>query len=88
MGGWGSDSWRLVDNLGALWISQEAAAVALDDEVLDDEDVEPLVDDFALESDDEDEADDEDGEDEADAAAVLSSFALAPDLASDLLSVR
>jgi hypothetical protein len=66
---------------------QEAAAVALDDEVLDDDDDVELVD-FVPESDEED---DDDDEDEAGVAGVEPpSDAVAPALAlpSDLLSVR
>jgi len=74
-----------------LWITrgQGAAAVALDDEVLgEDDDVE--LDDLAPESDDEDDGE-EDDEDEAGVDGVeLPSDAAAPALAlpSDLLSVR
>jgi hypothetical protein len=73
----------------SLWITrgQEAAAVALDDEVLDDDDDVELVD-FVPESDEED---DEDDEDVAGVDGVEPpSDAVAPALAlpSDLLSVR
>jgi hypothetical protein len=72
----------------SLWITrgQEAAAVALDDEVLDDDDDVELVD-FVPESDE----DEDDDEDEAGVAGVEPpSDAVAPALAlpSDLLSVR
>jgi hypothetical protein len=79
--------------LASLWITrgQDAAAVALDDEVLDDDEFDVLDDDFALESDDED--DEADDEDEAGVDVEPPSDAAAPALAlpselSDLLSVR
>jgi hypothetical protein len=90
-----------VDNWARLWITrgQEAAAVAPEDEVLDDDefDFELLADDFALESDEEDEAGVDGFEPPsllADAVASALTPVLASDLASDLalssdlLSVR
>jgi hypothetical protein len=78
-----------VDNFRGLWITQGAAALAPADVVLDDDGfgVELLADDFVPESDDDD---DEDEDDEAVAVAPASDLvsALAPALASDLLSVR
>jgi hypothetical protein len=86
VGRWAIKRLRAVDKPARLWITrgQDAAAVALDDEVLDDDEFD-VLDDFALESDEDEDAADDDVEPPSDAAAPALALPSEP---SDLLSVR